>query len=551
MTKKPIFLPLVLCFVAAACTVPNPNYRPRDAAPDPTAKELTSLVFLASNNPGLAADVPAVIDGTTVKASVPFGRNRALVATFTTTGARIEVAGAAQESGVTKNDFLVPVTYHVVAGDGSTQDYTVTAGPAQQAYIKASNTDPSDYFGGSVALSADGNTLAIGAAQESSKAGINGDQTDNTASLSGAVYVSVRSGGVWSQQAYLKASNTGAGDTFGHSVALSADGATLAVGASQEGSKATGINGDQGDNSVEGSGAVYVFTRSGVVWSQQAYVKSSNTVLYDSFGFSVGLSPDGNTLAVGATGSGTVCVFARSGAVWSQQAYLKAAGFGHSVALSAGGNTLAVGAPNFSGLDSGAVYVFARSGTNWSQQAVVKEAGLSLDDAFGSSVALSADGNTLAVGAFQDGNSGGAVYAFTRSGTGWSQEAYLKASNADPGDRFGGTLALSADGNTLAVGAAYESSAAKGIGGNQADKSADASGAVYVLTRSSSVWSQQSYVKASNPDSGDFFGTVALSGDGVTLAVGSSEDSLARGVNDNNYQSDNSKPSSGAVYVFH
>ena len=90
---------------------------------------------------------------------------------------------------------------------------------------------------------------------------------------------------VWSQQAYIKASNTGGGDEFGRSVAISDN--TLMVGAIGEDSNATGINGDQSDNLALDSGAVYVFTRSGTVWSQQAYVKASNTGGGDVFGFSV------------------------------------------------------------------------------------------------------------------------------------------------------------------------------------------------------------------------------------------------------------------------
>ena len=115
-------------------------------------------------------------------------------------------------------------------------------------------------FGLSVALAADGNTLAVGATAEGSRAtGINGDQSDRSAANSGAVYVFTRSDGIWTQQAYVKASNTDASDQFGASVALAADGNTLAVGANAEGSSATGINGDQSDNSASLSGAVYLY----------------------------------------------------------------------------------------------------------------------------------------------------------------------------------------------------------------------------------------------------------------------------------------------------
>ena len=136
----------------------------------------------------------------------------------------------------------------------------------------------------------------MGASGESSNAtGINGNQADASASQAGAVYVFTRSGTTWSQQAYVKASNTRANANFGGSVALSGD--TLAVGASGESSNASGINGDQADTSAAQAGAVYVFTRSGTTWSQQAYVKASNTRASARFGFSVALS--GDTLAVG------------------------------------------------------------------------------------------------------------------------------------------------------------------------------------------------------------------------------------------------------------
>ena len=129
-------------------------------------------------------------------------------------------------------------------------------------------------------------------------AGIDGSQTDNSALSAGAVYVFTRSGSSWSQQAYVKASNTEAGDGFGRSPALSGDGNTLAVGANSEDSNATGIDGIQTNNLARGAGAVYVFTRSGSAWSQQAYVKASNTGAEDLFGQSVALSGDGSALAV-------------------------------------------------------------------------------------------------------------------------------------------------------------------------------------------------------------------------------------------------------------
>ncbi len=144
----------------------------------------------------------------------------------------------------------------------------------QQAYLKASNTGAGDGFGDSVAVS--GDTVVVGASGEDSNAtGVDGNQGDNSASHSGAAYVFIRSGGIWTQQAYLKASNTGADDDFGNSVAVSGD--TVVVGAYSEDSNATGVDGNQGDNSASASGAAYVFTRSGGIWTQQAYLKASNT----------------------------------------------------------------------------------------------------------------------------------------------------------------------------------------------------------------------------------------------------------------------------------
>lgn len=261
----------------------------------------------------------------------------------------------------------------------------------QQAYVKASNAAAGDRFGWSVALSSD--ILAVGALTEDSRAtGVNGDQTNDDADAAGAVYVFVRNGETWTQQAYIKASNTSVLYFFGNSVALSGD--TLAVGAPNEASNAIGVNGNQADNSANDSGAVYVFARNGVTWTQQAYIKASNTEANDQFGYSVALS--GDTLAVGAYdeddsaigidgnqtdnsagNAGAAYVFVRNGTTWAQQTYVKASNtgandqFGYSIALS--GNTLAVGAQgedsNATGIngnqadstathDSGAVYLF-------------------------------------------------------------------------------------------------------------------------------------------------------------------------------------------------
>jgi hypothetical protein len=341
---------------------------------------------------------------------------------------------------------------------------------SQQAYVKASNTDTNDQFGYQIALSGDGNILAVGASQESSNAtGIDGNQADNSAQHAGAAYVFVREQGAWSQQAYIKASNTDVGDRFGTSIALSGDGNMLAVGAGDEGSNATGIDGDQADNSAGGVGAVYVFVREQGAWSQQAYVKPSNSNESDHFGNSLALSGDGSTLAVGAIGE-------------------------DSNATGIDGDQL----NNFAD-EAGAVYVFVQGQGAWSQQAYIKASNTGAMDQFGLQVALSGGGNMLAVGvAGEDSNATGiggnqadnsmletgAAYVFVRDQLGsWSQQAYVKASNTEWNDYFGGTsfggIELSADGATLAVAAVSEDSNATGIGGNQGNFT-NSAGAVYL-----------------------------------------------------------------------
>lgn len=471
----------------------------------------------------------------------------------------------------------------------------------ENAYIKASNTNSNDAFGNPIALSADGNYLAIGApGEDSNSTMINLGEANEGALSSGAVYVFAWNGSAWSQQAYIKASNTEAGDAFGTSVALSSDGSTLVVGAPGEDSNSTMIGMGETDNMALGSGAVYVYTRSVTTWTKQAYLKASNTQASDAFGTSVALSGDGNTLAVGApdedsnaividgdetnnaaADAGAVYVYTRATTTWTKQAYLKAlnAGgndqFGTSLAMSSDGNTLAVGAPDeasiatgFNGnafdntaFGAGAVYVFARAGT-WSHQAYVKASNTEGSDQFGMAIALTTDGNALAVGApgedsaatgidgAQSGTTAsgsGAVYLMFRSGTTWGQEAYVKASNTGFSDDFGRAVALSPSGLHLAVGAPNEDSIGVGIGADQTSNTGSASGAVYLFYKST-AWQQGVYIKASNSQATDHFGAAVALADGAKpLVVGSpDEDSIATGVGGN--PADNSLSSSGAAY---
>ncbi|MEI6784777.1 MAG: FG-GAP repeat protein, partial [Verrucomicrobiota bacterium] len=355
-------------------------------------------------------------------------------------------------------------------------------------------------------------------AEDSSATGVNGDQSDNSAQNSGAAYVFVRNGTTWTQQAYLKASNTDAGDWFGYSVAVSGD--TVVVGARQEYSNATGVNGNQSDNSQYNAGAVYVFVRNGTAWSQQAYLKASNTDGGldqwggDYFGSSVAVS--GDTVVVGADGES-------------------------SSAIGVNGDQSDNSAPS-----SGAAYVFVRSGTTWTQQAYLKASNTWGYEHFGYSVSVS--GDTVVVGASNEFHATGygAAYVFVRNGTNWTQQAYLNASNTDDQDEFGSSVAIS--GNTVVVGVYGEDSSASGVNGNQSNNSALNSGAAYVFVRNGTNWTQQAYLKASNTGTNDRFGwSVSVSGD--TVVVGApGESSSAIGVNGN--QSDNSAGYSGAAYIF-
>ncbi len=315
---------------------------------------------------------------------------------------------------------------------------------SQQAYIKASNTDSNDRFGITVSLSGDGNTLVAGAVGEANSiSGVNnGGQSSNTATFVGAVYVFRFNNGVWTQQAYIKASNPGGSDRFGESTSLSADGNMLAVGATGEGNKSTGINnGGESNNEATGSGTVYVFRFDGSHWTQQAYIKATKVKASDDFGRSVSLSTNGNTIAVGAPNED-------------------------------GASTGVNGVQNSSATNTGAVYVFRISSGVWSQQAYIKTLNLRDRNNFGNAVSLSADGNILAAGANLEFGSAtgvggvddntifraGATYSFEFNNGTWSQRAYIKATENATVAQFGNSVSLSSSGGTLAVGLSINAS---------------------------------------------------------------------------------------------
>jgi hypothetical protein len=390
----------------------------------------------------------------------------------------------------------------------------------EQAELTASDGASGDHFGSSVALS--GTTAVVGAYGKNS--------------FTGAAYVFVQSGTTWSQQAELTASDGAAGDDFGWSAALS--GTTAVVGA-------------YGKNSF--TGAAYVFVQSGTTWSQQAELTASDAATKDEFGFSVAVS--GSTALVGApckiTSHGAAYVFKRSGTTWTQKSkfavFVANDDFGYSVALS---GTIAVVGDPVQASDAGASYVFVNLGTVWSLQAKLTASDTAPGDNFGYSVAVS--GSTAVVGAPAKPypSSVGAAYVFVQSGTTWSQQAELTASDAAPGDQTGSSVALSstravlgAYGKNSSTGAGYvyllpsqqaKLTASDGAAGDSfgvsvalsgttavvgAQGKNSSTGAAYVFVRSGSTWTQQAKLTAADGAAGDSFGvSVALSG--TTAVVG-------------------------------
>lgn len=572
----------LLALVAAALLVPacGSSDVVQQGGAAPTAPLLSGLsVFPGALSPAFAPDVPvySVLGSRFSQVSV--------TATAADPGATVLVNGVPVPSGTPSAAQALPGTFTVAAieitvippGGFPGRSYFLVV---ERPYVKASNPGADDQFGYSVGIS--GDTMVVGAPGEDSAAtGVNGNPADNSAVDSGAAYVFRRTGGAWSQEAYLKASNSEAGDAFGWSVAVSGD--TIVVGAFREDSAATGVGGNQADNSAGTSGAAYVFRRTGNAWAQEAYLKASNTEGADGFGFTVAIHAD--TIAVGAPGedsnatgvggsqadnsaleSGAAYVFRRTGTAWAQEAYLKASNteaddsLGAAVAVHA--DTVVVGAlgedsnaigvggdpTDNSAPDSGAAYAFLRTGVAWAPQAYLKPSNTGSSDLFGAALALL--GDVVVVGTpgrdIFASLDHGVAHVFRRTGVVWAPEAELAPVMTDPGDRFGSSVAL--NGDTIVVGAPGESSGATGVGGSQADNSAPGSGAAYAFRFTGGIWVRETYIKASNPEMADDFGfSLAMSGE--TMVVGAvGEDSPASGINGD--QAGNSAPDSGAAYVF-
>ncbi len=364
-----------------------------------------------------------------------------------------------------------------------------------------------DIFGHFVSLS--GDTAVIGAHCD-----------DDHGPDSGSAYVFTNSGTSWSQQAKLLAADGATNDYFGWSGAL--DGDTSIVGAT----------GDD-DNGAD-AGAVYVFIRSGTIWSQQQKILAEDGAAGDNFGYSVSLS--GDTAVIGAPFdddageyTGSAYVFVRSGTTWSQQAKIVPSGavggdyVGDAVFIE--GDTLLIGAPfdNDNGVGSGSAYIFIRSGTSWNQQAkLLAEDGLDWDN-FGTSLSFSNE--TALIGADGDNEDqydSGSAFVFTRTGTAWTQQAKLLPDDGEMYDFFGGACSVSGD--IALIGAAFE------------DDNGDSAGSAYVFERSGTGWTQQQKLLASDGGVDDWFGG-SVCVQGLTAFITA-------------YGNDDSGIESGSAYVF-
>ena len=379
----------------------------------------------------------------------------------------------------------------------------------QQAHPTASDGATNDFFGTSISIS--GDTAIIGAPSADEQGGAD----------AGAAYVFIRSGTVWTQQQKLTASDGAINDEFGFSVSISGD--TAVIGAYLDDVPSGG-----------NAGSAYIFTRSGTVWTQQQRLTASDGAVGDLFGGSVSIS--GDTTIVGARGAdtaggasaGSAYVFTRSGTVWSQQQKLTASDalasdeFGSSISIS--GDTAVVGAQLGdmpSGVDAGSAYVFTRSGSVWTQQQKLTASDGLANDHFGISISIS--GDTAVVGALLDdtsiGADAGSAYVFTRTGSVWTQQQKLTASDGVGGDYFGLSVSISAD--TAIVGAYTEFY----------------TGSAYVFTRSGTVWTEQQQLTSADGSFEDAFGrSVGISGD--TVVVGAFNDDTAGGFD------------AGSAYVF-
>ena len=458
-------------------------------------------------------------DGSKIKVQLAIPANPASGYSLLTESAPVTIP-----NGVTITKALVDFRYGGTSGKFFVDDASLTVTTAF-APVKLTSNDGTafNYFGRDVSISMDGTTVLVGAPYK--------DIEKNEAQ--GAAYIYTYSGGVWTQQQTLLASDGTESDYFGGRVDLSADGSTALIGTF----KTIGGNAFQG--------AAYVFVREGNVWKEQQRLTASDGELGDYFASDLSLSADGNTVLIGVSNDtvganadqGSAYLFTRSGGVWTQGPRLTASDgaafdyLGNAVSLSADGKTALLGVGNAKIGDNtqqGAAYVYINNGGTWTQQAKLFIAGGEANDYFGNAVSLSADGNTALIGASRDmvgvNAEQGSAYVFTRSDATWTLQKQIVATDGTSGDAFGSAVSLSADGSTALIGAVEDNS----------DQ-----GAAYAYQNNGGLWGMEKKVLA--PDGAandDFSASLSLNRNGTIAVIGAPFDQI------------DPKPEQGSAWVF-
>ncbi len=343
---------------------------------------------------------------------------------------------------------------------------------------------------------------------------------DDNGYNSGSAYIFHKSGTTWTEQAKLTASDGAAEDFFGISVSISGDYAVIGAYCDD----------DNGSN----SGSAYIFHRSETTWTQQAKLTASDGAYEDYFGTSVSISGDYALIDAhrdddNGNNSGSAYIFHRNGTTWTQQAKINASDgadqdhFGYPVSIS--GDYALIGSyrDDDNGYNSGSAYIFHRSGTTWTQQAKLTASDGSAEDYFGISVSIS--GDYAVIGAYWDDDNGiesGSAYIFLRNGTTWTQQAKVTASDGATEDGFGRSVSISGD--YAAIGAYWD------------DDNGDNSGSAYLFQRNGTIWTEHSKIIASDGATNDHFG-ISASIDGEYAMIGA-------------YYDDENGVESGSVYVY-
>lgn len=438
---------------------------------------------------------------------------------------------------------------------GCTDDQTLYVGNMLDAigYIKTNEKTKLQYAGKSISLNSDASVLAVGAPGSFYTAIDNSQIKDEW--IPGSVYLFRKLNGIWLQERKFESPDPENNDGFGNAVSLSADGNTLAIGSYKENSSSLGINSTPNNNKAL-TGAVYVFSRINSNWQQEAYIKPSYTYIFQLFGTSIKLSPDGNTLVVGAPGSEVnlsgnlnnpleaVYIFKKSNDSWYLQDYINeyAIGeninFGESVEINHDGTKIFVGAPYTDHINTddsvikntGLTFSYELGAdSQWIKVQTISPTNLTRNYALGKSLSLSGNGERLAIGSYSSSENKGEVSLYHYIADLWELDTLIQPNN--PNNiytlKFSIGIDLNFDGSILVVGAPNQKGALQGINLPTDDSASyEQTGAAYVYKRQDGIWEENSYLKSANPNNSFNFGTaIEISSDGATIVIGDPSDS--------------------------